>query len=88
MQIRSRDSGCEVAPLPLPPPPPPPPPGISGDIPAYATSDEVVQYMAAKEDGFSCDYAATEKKAAAINSEPEDFVRTRTASENPYVFQF
>ena len=68
-------------------PPCPSPPEISGDIPAYATSDEVVQYMAAKEDGFLYDYATIEKKPAAINSEPEGFGRTRAASENPYEFQ-
>ena len=33
------------------------------------------------------DYVAIEKKAAAINSEPEDFGRTGASVENPYVFE-
>lgn len=63
------------------------PPGVDEDIPPYATTEDVVQYMAAKGDEFSYDYATIEKKAAAINSEPEDFGRTRASSENPYVFR-
>ena len=60
------------------------PPGTSGDISPYATSKEMVRYMAAKDDELSCDYAAVEKKAAAVNSEAEDAGRNG-ASENTYV---
>lgn len=64
-------------------------PGTSGRLPVisddiispYATSKEVVQYMTANEDKY---YASIEKKAAAIDSEPEDTGYAR-ASENAYV---